>query len=69
MKRLIEITEEDAAYIIDNAASELDIFPDQLALGVNLAVKLQNEIEPIAETDERLTAEEMREKCRTIYSL
>lgn len=64
--RICKISTEDAQWIIDRLPEEPLFSPVELAEAINVAVEVQDSIAP--ETDERLTAEEMREKCLSIYS-
>ena len=67
MKRMTRITEDDAQWIIDHMREDPIFTKRDFAKIINVAVDLQDEIAP-PETDERLTSEEMREKCLSIYS-
>lgn len=40
--------------------------PETIQLGFNLAIQLQEQLEPPAETDEKVTVEQMRERNGTL---
>jgi 2-methylcitrate dehydratase PrpD len=69
MKRLSQITNEQAQEIIDESGTDTGLYAEDFAIGFNMAVLIQDDIEPVHETDERLTDEQIKEKCLSDYSL
>lgn len=64
--RICTITENDAQWIIDRMQEEPLFSAADLSKAISTAALIQDEIGN--DTDERLTAEEMREKCLSIYT-